>query len=114
MRRRKTAEKVLGWEGLETLAGGQARFAGDTSPETHADTPAYTGGFYGEGGRSSMKGRIAHDRIALRSFSNGTLAGYVRPVKRSGTHRLASLRGPGPAAALTPSSWKSEKDARFT
>jgi len=52
IRRRKMAEKVLGWEGLETMAGGQARFPGDTAPETHADPPAYNGCFYGERGRN--------------------------------------------------------------
>ena len=48
IRRRNTAEKVLGWEGLETPARGQARFASDTAVETHADPPAYAGGLYGE------------------------------------------------------------------
>jgi hypothetical protein len=46
--RRKTAEEILGREGLETPAGGQARFACNKALETHADPPAYAGGFYGE------------------------------------------------------------------
>ncbi len=52
IRRRKTAEKILRQEGLETPAGGQARFACDTALETRADPPAYAGGIYGERGRN--------------------------------------------------------------
>ena len=94
IRRRNTAEKILGWEGLETPAGGQARFACDTAPETHVDPPAYAGGFYGDRGRGSMNGRSARDRIARHRSSNGTLVGRVRPAKSPGANRLAKPQRP--------------------
>ena len=52
IRRRDTADKILRWEGLETPAGGQARFACNTALGTHADPPAYAEGLYGERGRN--------------------------------------------------------------
>ena len=39
IRRRKTADTILGWEGLETPAEGQARFAFDKRPGDACRSP---------------------------------------------------------------------------